>query len=276
MKRHSRSGKIGHGLNTRPVRKTTQRRKAPRKRRGRSKRYQASSPASIAIKDGAIVMRLPRRLRSYNQRGGHWSEYSDRQAWAKLLREAVFTTDGSVSVPAVTRMRLDLIRLAPSKRYLLDKDNLSISGKRLTDALVEAGYLIDDDRKNLDGAYVAQGLSRDKCYWTIVQLKETQPYVDDVKTIDPMRWPMVDLQNVQELAGPVVESADEPTTSDPGASRRRALLRRGPRGHVGLFASAKRSEIRDLAPQLRRRRPGLDSRSATTVTQRATSRRTGR
>jgi hypothetical protein len=283
MNTQRRKAKIGHRKTTQKNKNTTRpfRKAGKKRRRGRSTKFQSKTPASIVIKGGVVTMRLPRRLRSYNQRGGHWSEFSDRQAWANLLATTTVTSDGSITLPVKTRMRLDLIRLAPSKRYLLDKDNLSVSGKRLTDALVKAGYLIDDDRTHLDGAYVVQGLSRDKKYWTLVQLKEAAAYVDNVQTVDPMLWNLRDIQNVQEL-GPrevvvdplteaskqarealsilrsaAVNSADE-HTDDPGASRRRAVLRGGTRGHAGLSRESQRSQVLVLSSESHQVRHGVD------------------
>lgn len=117
-------------------------------------------------------MILPRRIRSYNKRGGHWADYSERQAWKKLIGTAEVTTDGSVKLPAVGRMKLEITRFAPQKRYILDVDNLAAGAKRLIDTLVEYGYLIDDDRAAIEGPFLSQKISSDKCYWAVVKITE--------------------------------------------------------------------------------------------------------
>lgn len=169
------------------TRKNYTTRKAPaRKRRRRSTRYvPKSARATIQIKAGRIVMVLPRRLKSLNKRGGWRGEYSERMAWQKLLAEADVTDDGSLKRPVIGRMRLDVIRMAPSKRYLLDVTNLGASVKRLEDSLVEAGYLLNDDLKSVDGPFMSQAIATDKFYWTIVTLTEAPDYVDRIARVDP-------------------------------------------------------------------------------------------
>lgn len=119
-------------------------------------------------------MVLPRRVRSYNKRGGHWAEYRERQAWAQMLSAALVVDDGSLPRPVIKRMTLRIIRLAPTKRYTLDGDNYSAGAKRLIDSLVKAGFLVDDDRRWVDGPVLEQQLAADKCYWTIVVLTEAE------------------------------------------------------------------------------------------------------
>lgn len=151
--------------------------KKKRKGRGEATKHQAKGVGQISIRNGRIVMLLPRRLRSYNRRGGHWSEYRDRKAWQQVLTESIRSADdGTFTLPTKKRMRLELLRLAPSKRYLLDKENLEVSGKRLVDTLVEYGYLVDDERRWCDGPWVTQGVSDDNCYWTIVTLSQAPAY----------------------------------------------------------------------------------------------------
>lgn len=126
-------------------------------------------------------MLLPKRLKSLNaRRGGHWEEHSERLAWEELIAKASVVSDGTVTRPATDRRRLAIVRLAPSRRYLLDKTNLDASGKRLEDALVALGYLVTDDRFGVDGPFITQALSADNCYWTVVTLAAAPPYVDDV------------------------------------------------------------------------------------------------
>lgn len=177
-------------------------------------------------------MLLPRRLRSYNQRGGHWSEYSDRKGWLKLLSDATFPeNDGTYQLPVKGRVRLELQRLAPSKRYLLDKENLEISGKRLVDTLVELGYMIDDARKWCDGPWVTQGVSADKRYWTIVTLSPIAPFKEDPEiVVSPTEAVRRKLEAMHKRA--VVSCADDHSTAHPRHPGRRGPLRRSARTHA--------------------------------------------
>lgn len=129
-------------------------------------------------------MLLPKRLRSLNARGGHWVEAGERRAWEEMLASADIVTDGSMPVTAGGRRRLTMVRLAPSRRYLLDKTNLDGCGKRLEDALVALGYLIDDDRFGVDGPFITQAVSADIYYWVVLTLEETAPYIDDIQVVN--------------------------------------------------------------------------------------------
>jgi hypothetical protein len=132
------------------------------------------------ISTGRIVMMLPRRLRSPNQRANWRTDHGERQAWAKLIAKAECPIDfaeakaayGASIKPVNTRMKLEILRLAPNQRYMMDEDNLSASTKRLQDSLKEAGYIVDDNRRWLEGPTVTQGVSDDKCYWVIITLSE--------------------------------------------------------------------------------------------------------
>lgn len=131
-------------------------------------------------------MILPRRVRSYNKRGGHWADYGERQAWKKMLGAADITSDGTIKTPVTGRMRLELTRFAPTKRYLLDGDNFAAGAKRLIDTLVEFGYLLDDDRESIDGPYLYQKLADDKCYWTVVKITEAaEQRAPQLETVSP-------------------------------------------------------------------------------------------
>lgn len=153
-------------------------RKAPfRKKRRLKGKYKAKGPSSITIKNGRIVMLLPKRLRSPNQRANWRSDHGERKAWTKLIESAEASIDWNTireqfgsPVPVITRMRLEILRLAPNQRYMMDADNLAFCAKRLQDTLKEKGYIIDDNMRWLDGPYVTQAVSEDKCYWTIVTL----------------------------------------------------------------------------------------------------------
>jgi hypothetical protein len=148
----------------------------------------------MLVSKGRIVMMLPRRLRSPNQRGNWRSDHGERQAWALLIAKAESTVDfnetkvlygGSIK-PVNTRMKLEIMRLAPNQRYMMDEDNLAASTKRLQDSLKEAGYIVDDNRRWLEGPVVTQGVSDDKCYWVIVTLSEAAELaVYDFPVISP-------------------------------------------------------------------------------------------
>jgi hypothetical protein len=143
-------------------------------------------------------MVLPRRVRSPNKRGGHWAEYGERQAWRKLLLSADVTTDNSIALPVVGRMRLEITRLAPTKRYILDVDNMAASVKRLLDTLVECGFLLDDDRESIDGPYLSQKISQDACYWTIVKITEAaEQQAPKVEVVSPKDFSRLRLHSVR-------------------------------------------------------------------------------
>jgi hypothetical protein len=103
-------------------------------------------------------------------------DHGEREAWRKLLSEALHGTDMSAygaPFPVTTRMKLEVMRLAPNKRYMMDNDNLAASIKRLQDSLKEAGFLVDDNPRWLE-SHIVQGISDDKKYWTIVTLSEAE------------------------------------------------------------------------------------------------------
>lgn len=122
---------------------------------------------------------LPRRLRSPNSAGGWRKQHSDRMGWEELIRATRVTSDGTLATPVINRMRLTIQRLAPSKRYLLDHDNLGFSAKRFCDALVATGYLVDDNSMWLDGPHLIQGISSDGCYWAIAILVPAEAFDHD-------------------------------------------------------------------------------------------------
>lgn len=130
-------------------------------------------------------MVLPRRLCSPNTQKNHWAQKRERDAWERLIAESDVRSDGSVCLPVTQRMRLEIVRLIPNRRFLMDKDNRDWSGKRLQDSLVALRYLVDDNAKHLDGPYVSQGLSTDKHYWTVVMLRPADAYVEDIPILSP-------------------------------------------------------------------------------------------
>jgi hypothetical protein len=123
------------------------------------------------IKDGTITWTLPRKLRSLNVLCTKLARWGDTQAWARCFEQAeLVSSDGSLGPCTGERLRLDIIRLAPSKAFFLDKVNLFGGCKGLEDALVRGEYLVDDSEEWEDGPYASQALSEDKKYWTVVKL----------------------------------------------------------------------------------------------------------
>jgi hypothetical protein len=164
----------------RRTKKVTGTRKAPHmKRRKWRGKYKAKGPAVIKVSAGRIVMLIPRRLKSPNQRTTWRAEHGEKMAWKRLIEQAESNIDirdakdrYGGAIPVITRMRLDILRLAPNQRYMMDADNLSFSAKRLQDTLKEKGYIVDDNMRWLDGPHIVQGISDDKCYWTIITLSQ--------------------------------------------------------------------------------------------------------
>jgi hypothetical protein len=133
---------------------------------------------------GKLVFLLPRRLRSPNLRSSWRAAHGDREAWLKLIDQAEAGVRSDMTwkevqeiygshLPVITRMRMDILRLAPNQRYMMDHDNLHASVKRLQDALKNKGYLVDDNPRWLD-SHIVQGISDDKKYWTIVTLSRAE------------------------------------------------------------------------------------------------------
>lgn len=147
--------------------------------------YISDKEPTITIANGRVVMMVPKPLKSLNKRGGFWAEHQERRAWEKIIKECGVVSDGSVTLPVSERRRLEVVRLAPSRRYLLDKTNLDACAKRLEDALVALGYLVNDDRFGVEGPFITQGVSSDKCYWALVTISAAQAYVDDIHILNP-------------------------------------------------------------------------------------------
>lgn len=116
---------------------------------------------------------LPRKLVSPNRIKTGLARHGDTKAWETMLLKAhMVTDDQSLRFPARSKMRLEVWRLAPSKKYFLDRTNCAFSIKGLEDALVRLQYLRDDSLKYLDGPYVEQDVSADRKYWTIVRIRK--------------------------------------------------------------------------------------------------------
>lgn len=149
------------------------RRTATRRRRSRrTNLYKSYEPAVATIESGVLEMLLPKKLVSPNRLKTGLARHGDTKAWEAMLRKVhLVADDGTLTFPTRKKMRLDVWRLAPSKKYFLDRTNAAFSVKGLEDALVRLGYLRDDSLKYLDGPYVEQDTSGDRKYWTLVKIR---------------------------------------------------------------------------------------------------------
>ncbi len=158
-------------------RKTPRSRKAktgtkPRRYR-RSTRYKATAPGTCNISNGTITWTLPRKIRSMNVLCSKLSRYGDTKAWEKEFERAeLIKSDGSLGPCSKQRLKLEIVRLAPSKAFFLDRTNACGGVKGLEDVLVRLEYLVDDCEEWEDGPHVSQGVSTDGKYWAIVTLSE--------------------------------------------------------------------------------------------------------
>ncbi len=137
----------------------------------RSKLYRSSEPGTCVIRQGTITWRLPKKLLSLNRLRSWRARHGDTKSWEQHLAEAqILQNDLSIGPFTNRRLRLEVMRLAPTERFKLDKTNLFGAVKGLEDALVRLNYLTDDSERWEDGPYVSQGVSDDKKYWTIITL----------------------------------------------------------------------------------------------------------
>lgn len=94
-------------------------------------------------------------------------------AWQRCFEQAqIVESDHSLGPCSGERLRLDVVRLAPSKAFFLDRTNLSGGVKGLEDFLVRSEYLVDDCEEWEDGPYCSQEISEDKKYWAIIRLSK--------------------------------------------------------------------------------------------------------
>lgn len=144
---------------------------APRRR---SRRHLCRVPGEAVIANGAIIWKLPCRLRSLNSLKTGIARHSDTVRWEKYLANAqCISNDGSVHPKnghGRKKLRLEVQRLTPSRRYILDQTNLQGGAKGLEDALMRLGLLVDDGPQWLEGPIATQALSTDGYYWTIIKL----------------------------------------------------------------------------------------------------------
>lgn len=157
--------------------------KSPSRRRT-SKRYASTGPSIAIIKGGAILWKIPRRLRSLNSLKTGIARYGDTKAWENhFLKAELKEDDGSFQIGQTARHKLEIQRLSPNRRYFLDSTNLHGAAKGLEDALVRLGYLVDDSEMWEDGPHVSQALSPDKRYWTIIKLSIAE---QGIKNAEPL------------------------------------------------------------------------------------------
>jgi hypothetical protein len=144
----------------------------PRRYR-RSTRYRASlGSGTCVIANGTITWTLPRKLRSLNVLCSRLARFGDTKAWEKQFTDAkLVASDHTLGPSSKQRLKLSVMRLAPSKAFFLDRTNLCGGVKGLEDALVRLEFLVDDAEEWEDGPHCSQGLSDDKKYWTVVTLE---------------------------------------------------------------------------------------------------------
>lgn len=134
------------------------------------------------------IFRLPRELRTLNDViGAHWRvSQAARQAWEQELVVAmsVFLSARTVegwreherrAYAALTahreRRRVRIGRFVPQRKcFISDDDNLAASAKQLFDAMTRQQLLVDDRREWVERAPIAQHVSPDGKFWTVVQL----------------------------------------------------------------------------------------------------------
>lgn len=154
----------------RPTRKAPHFKKQSRSRK-KLKRYKSQNPGTCVVAAGTITWTLPRKLLSLNKLRGGLSRFWDTKAWEREFEGAkVSATDGSLERGSGLRLRLEIVRFAPTNRWFVDKVNLYGGCKGLEDSLVRLGYLVDDNEKWEDGPYPSQQVSDDGKYHTIVRL----------------------------------------------------------------------------------------------------------
>lgn len=168
--------RVTHGLKIKAPKKHRPTRKAPHfKKRSKSyrkvKRFRSTEPGTYTVQSGLIVWTLPRKLRSPNQIKSGLARYGDTKGWEREFNDAkLILNDASMGPHMGERLRLEVVRLSPTKRFFLDRTNLAFCVKGLEDALVRLQFLVDDNEEWEDGPYVTQAESPDGKYWTIVRL----------------------------------------------------------------------------------------------------------
>lgn len=147
-------------------------------------------PGTIKAEGGIIEIRIPKKLRTLNALKGWRARYGDTKSWEQAIKDCRTLTDavGAASIAGMmpllaVRMRLEILRLAPTKRELLDTTNAAGSVKGLEDALKRLGYIVNDDLDWLDGPYVSQAIAPDRQFWAIIKLSKASSYQVPVYTL---------------------------------------------------------------------------------------------
>lgn len=149
--------------------------------------YRLAELATVT-REGRIEFRIQRALRSPNEYlGMHWREkHRERKAWEAHLTNAIVASEGIPAARALlgpgaalshcvgqcsVRRRIEVIRLAPSKRnFVRDDDNLRFAVKPLLDALKRVGLIKDDRRQWIDLPLPTQEVSTDRTFWTWIAI----------------------------------------------------------------------------------------------------------
>jgi hypothetical protein len=155
-------------------------------RRSTRRRFRSTEPGSVSIEmtdqsKGALVFRIPKKVRSLNKLKTGIARHGDTVAWEAALRKVgrpATTSDAERLVFADIvwpdgKRRLEIERQAPTERYFLDQTNFAGGCKGLEDALVRLGYLVDDSLKWLDGPHLKQTVAPDRKFWTIIRVTST-------------------------------------------------------------------------------------------------------
>jgi hypothetical protein len=131
-----------------------------------------------------LVLGLPKRLERPNAwLWAHWrTKKAAKDAWARLIATTVCDFVGRPSiadyrrpadaigwVPPAGRLRVEIVRHVTRGPGIPDDDNLLFSAKGLADCLVQAGFLRDDTRKEID-LQVVQVPSADGLDLTVITI----------------------------------------------------------------------------------------------------------
>lgn len=188
------------------ARRARQTKRPGARRRRFSRKHLSRCPATLIVRDGVAYMRFPRRLRSLNNVRSDLSRFGDKKAWEGLFETMVTLEDDHSLRPGLKcRMRVEVQRLCPTKRYFLDRTNLHGGGiKQLEDCLTQLGWLVDDCETWEDGPYLSQALSEDAKYWTDIKITKAEARAQD----NPDRiWP------VDRDAGTNADAGQHPAVS---------------------------------------------------------------
>lgn len=101
-----------------------------------------------------VKILVPRDLVLNANDRGHWRPRADKVKAVRFIGRSVARR--MFPVPASTRVRVDVYVWRPrAGRY--DPSNLAPTAKAWTDGWVDAGILVDDDHRHLDGPHMHHG-----------------------------------------------------------------------------------------------------------------------